>query len=715
MATFTNLGVDEPSTIDQEVACVSVTRNSSAELQEIMCLGDAETTNGIARVMGTTPASTEFGLVVRMPSTQAVLVSSLSGRALVDQNSTVWPVQIPSSQGVVVRQSTASELNVTVAGYSTTVNVSSLAGVVSVDDNGGSLTTDNNNTISSNNSTTATLAGDATFTGTGDDVSAYASVSVLIDASHDSAVDGMTFQFSTDDTNWDDVYAFTYTAANGARRFQFPVTARYFRVVYTNGSTIQTHFRVQTILHVQAITTSVHRLEDGVNPDRSVLLTKTAILAQAAGSGNFIPVQASGGGNFKIDVEELAGTAVSLNNGVADGGTLRVTQANDVPVNVAQNSTVWAVQVPSSQGVVVRQSTAAELNVTVAGYSTTVNVSSGVMDLAAVGGTAVAVNSGVPDAGTQRVMQPVQDGTATLGALNDAITFTNTDGVHTCSGQILSGTFEGTIVAEGSPDGTNWFDLIIIRHDTLEQVSGGIVLTNPNPNLGFTVVAAANNEQLRLRVSAYTSGSMSGFLKAAQVMDPFVLSLDMGANGSNVPVFARQIGVSDGTNVNSVVGGSGTVTAGTMRVTHATDVNVNTVPVTSSGLALTTNAQPQSTAYGVVTRSALPAMLSTTASITSTASSAFYEVIAGAGGVTQRCYAYAVTSTVQTPGAFEFLSGTNAPKWGVSIGGQSSGVTGANLAIAPPAYLFATDTAAALNVRAATTGVYQVSVSYFAD
>ncbi|NIO43426.1 MAG: hypothetical protein GTO41_26690, partial [Burkholderiales bacterium] len=154
---------------------------------------------------------------------------------------------------------------------------------MSIDDNGGSLTVDNNNTVSTNNSTTTPLAGDAVFTGTGDDCQAYSAVAITLDSSHDSATDGMTFQFSTDNTNWDDVYTFTYTAADGARRFQFPVTARYFRVVYTNGSTLQTHFRVQTILHTQNILTSVHRLVDNTDPDRSAQVVKAALIAQAAG------------------------------------------------------------------------------------------------------------------------------------------------------------------------------------------------------------------------------------------------------------------------------------------------------------------------------------------------------------------------------------------------------------------------------------------------
>jgi hypothetical protein len=193
----------------------------------------------------------------------------------------------------------------------------------------GALLIEEDNFISTNNSTTATLGISGNFTGTGDDVSDYASITVQTDSSHDSAASGMTFEFSTDNTNWDDAYAFTYTAADGARRFQFPVTAQYFRVNYTNGGTGQTHFRLQTILHSRPVTSSVHRVVDNVDVDRSATLTKTVILAQSGGSGDFIPVAASAGGNFRVDLEELAGTATSVNNGAADAGTLRVTIASD--------------------------------------------------------------------------------------------------------------------------------------------------------------------------------------------------------------------------------------------------------------------------------------------------------------------------------------------------------------------------------------------------
>lgn len=176
----------------------------------------------------------------------------------------------------------------------------------------GALHVHSNNLIDSNNSDTTPLGISGTFTGTGTDVSQYSNITVMVDSTHDSATDGMTFQFSIDNSNWDDIYLFTYTAANDARRFQFPVTGQYFRVVYTNGGTGQTTFRLQTILHDQPTLTTIHRLIDNMDPDRSAQLMKTVIIAQAAGAGDFVPVQATASGNLKMSIEEADTSASGL-------------------------------------------------------------------------------------------------------------------------------------------------------------------------------------------------------------------------------------------------------------------------------------------------------------------------------------------------------------------------------------------------------------------
>ena len=57
--------------------------------------------------------------------------------------------------------------------------------------------------ISTNNSTTTPLAANGVFTGTSEDVSNYAEVRVSVKADQNSAIDGLSIQFSKDGTNWD--------------------------------------------------------------------------------------------------------------------------------------------------------------------------------------------------------------------------------------------------------------------------------------------------------------------------------------------------------------------------------------------------------------------------------------------------------------------------------------------------------------------------------
>ena len=125
MPSFSNIDGEESATVTFTVSAVSLTRNSSAELQEILCIGDPDVASslGVARVTNAAPASTNAGLNVRVLSGPSS-VADFSVRAV-----------LPSTygdHGLRVLQSTAGDLNVTVAGYSTTVNVSSLAGPVIV-------------------------------------------------------------------------------------------------------------------------------------------------------------------------------------------------------------------------------------------------------------------------------------------------------------------------------------------------------------------------------------------------------------------------------------------------------------------------------------------------------------------------------------------------------------------------------------------------------
>ncbi len=108
------------------------------------------------------------------------------------------------------------------------------------------VATYNNATVSTANSSTANLAGAALFTGTSEDVYDYAQIVVNVYSSHASATDGLSLQQSSDGTNWDLLDVYTIPAATG-KTFSIGVQARYFRLVYTNGATLTSSLRIQTI------------------------------------------------------------------------------------------------------------------------------------------------------------------------------------------------------------------------------------------------------------------------------------------------------------------------------------------------------------------------------------------------------------------------------------------------------------------------------------
>ncbi len=98
------------------------------------------------------------------------------------------------------------------------------------------------------NSSTATLAAGAAFTGSVVDCTAFPVSSLAVESYSDvaSAAAGLAIQWSTDGTSFDRYTAVTATAGLAAR-INVGIRARYFRIVYTNGSSPQTVFRLQTL------------------------------------------------------------------------------------------------------------------------------------------------------------------------------------------------------------------------------------------------------------------------------------------------------------------------------------------------------------------------------------------------------------------------------------------------------------------------------------
>lgn len=110
----------------------------------------------------------------------------------------------------------------------------------------------NSGTVSAANSSTATLGSGAAFTGTSESTLGFESISVTVMAIGASAPPGtLSVQQSSDGTNWDIQDNFSVTGGTASPTGEFdviiPVTASNFRIVYTNGATAQTAFRLQTV------------------------------------------------------------------------------------------------------------------------------------------------------------------------------------------------------------------------------------------------------------------------------------------------------------------------------------------------------------------------------------------------------------------------------------------------------------------------------------
>lgn len=164
--------------------------------------------------------------------------------------------------------------------------------------------------VSVANSTAVALAANATFTGTAEDVTDYGSITVQIFTDQASATGGFKPQYSVDGTNWDDgdTYTVAITPAGNGKYFSFPPQARYFRMVYTNGTTIQTAFRLQTIFRRAPVKFSSHRIGDSMDDENDAELVKANVMARTA-AGTHTNIEMSANKDLKT-VDGLHGGGV---------------------------------------------------------------------------------------------------------------------------------------------------------------------------------------------------------------------------------------------------------------------------------------------------------------------------------------------------------------------------------------------------------------------
>jgi len=234
-----------------------------------------------------------------------------------------------------------------------------------ITDNSGSLTIDAPDVIDTGNSSTATLGSSGTFTGASVELLNTRSIVVNIFSDKASASNGISFQWSSDGSNWDHIETYDLQASVG-RTFQLLPRARYFRVVYTNTGSAQSIFRLQTILSFGVNTPRKEPLDATVELDEAAIYTRSAIMGRTtAGGGAFVDVKVApsgsvqvggtitadagsgpwpvtdNGGSITVDGPltdtQLRATAVPVSGTVTASGPLTDTQlrASAVPISIA--------------------------------------------------------------------------------------------------------------------------------------------------------------------------------------------------------------------------------------------------------------------------------------------------------------------------------------------------------------------------------------------
>jgi hypothetical protein len=119
---------------------------------------------------------------------------------------------------------------------------------------------------------------------------------------------------------------------------------------------------------------------------------------------------------------------------------------------------------------------------------------------------------------------------AALGAAN-ATASVSLDNAISAACFIAAGTLTGTVVPEISIDGgTTWIASYFEKPDT-GQVVPSVALTNPNAATSLIVYGAPGATDLRVRVSAYTTGTATATLRATQVAAPRMM---FSVNASNL-------------------------------------------------------------------------------------------------------------------------------------------------------------------------------------
>ena len=162
--------------------------------------------------------------------------------------------------------------------------------------------------VSAANSSTTALAAGATFTGTPEEVTQYASISVTFRVQPLGATGNVFVQFSNA-ASFSIVFSNTVTAVtstiSGGFTLDVITAAQYYRVVYVNDATPQTSLTVQTIFHPQArIAQTTTRYAQTPTDYTDMLNTRSTIWGKTIGGGVYEPIASNGENSLVVTVAD---------------------------------------------------------------------------------------------------------------------------------------------------------------------------------------------------------------------------------------------------------------------------------------------------------------------------------------------------------------------------------------------------------------------------
>lgn len=203
-----------------------------------------------------------------------------------------------------------------------------------------------------NNSSTTPLAANAQFTGSWTDTFGFALVKYSVQSDVISAVPGLAREWSTDTVNimrWDPADSLDSTRVGptgGVVETAVP-HARYFRIIYTNGNSPQTYFRLKSVLSRYVATGDLSDI--GTPPvigDHAMLVKSVIVGKSTAGGTNYVDVKVNPAGNLALaTTPNLAGTAAVTATGVS-GTSVTILAANTARLgamvtNASQTGTLF--------------------------------------------------------------------------------------------------------------------------------------------------------------------------------------------------------------------------------------------------------------------------------------------------------------------------------------------------------------------------------------